>query len=61
MEGSGHVDIGFGGGAEVSVETNSDNIRLVIDSTGDHTASMSAVLDSETARDLAETLLDHTD
>ena len=57
MDGSGHLEIGFGGDTDVSVHSTEDELRLVIESTGDHEASMSAVLDPDTARDLGDELV----
>lgn len=58
MDGSGHLDIGFGGASEVYLHLAEGELRIVIEAvSGEHEASMSAVLDADGARELGEELV----
>lgn len=60
VDGSGHVDVGFGGATEVCIVSQGDELQLQIKSEEEHYASMSAALDSEEARALGERLIAHS-
>lgn len=62
IEGSGHVDIGYGRKTEIYLDSSGDEIRLVVQSvSGEQEESVSAVLDADSARELGEELVHRSD